>query len=558
MPRLSQFVIRLIVTLCLINSALAQDNRTANDQKKALTVTAYASGERVRFTAPSSAMQIRLEVYNSAGRKLLDNDVRGGNVFDWHLLDGQAEHVPDDSYLCVITVKTLSGRITQKLGTVLVEKHAASVQPTDPTQMTVQQSEVIGPVEENAPLTILEEDQKQTTTVIAHNGEDGQITRGRGALSFRLGDFFRGKDSEQMRLTAEGDLGIGVANPQAKLDVAGAIHASQGIIFPDGSIQFSAARKTLGEASLRDGQSKNKHGEGQEIRPETAGTGTTGQIPKWQDGPNGVLGDSVITELNGSIGINGPPNPIFKLDVNGHNRFRGSNVSFFLTGLKPGGNEWLFQTVDADGRLRVFDNTTGGERFTISQSGNVGIGELAPGFRLHVVNPSNFGLRVQTNAVGGSVASFGGFGDFQIDAVNVPGGRLNVKENGKIGIGTATPQDKLDVRGNIKLGTTGQLFAPGGEENLRIIRGSVDLNGNILAGSGFHVSHTVTGIYDIVIDTPFTGTPTVTGTANSPGPAQHISVVTVTVQSDSFGLYTMKEGDLLHSFSFQFIAIGPR
>jgi hypothetical protein len=73
--------------------------------------------------------------------------------------------------------------------------------------MTPQQSAAIGPMEADASLILLKEAEPQTTTVIAHNGEDGQITRGRGALLFRIGDFFSGKDTEQMRLTSEGTLG---------------------------------------------------------------------------------------------------------------------------------------------------------------------------------------------------------------------------------------------------------------------------------------------------------------------------------------------------------------
>src|SRR2546430_7272610 len=56
----------------------------------------------------------RSEIYNSTGRKLFDNEVHGGNVLDWHLQDGQAEPLPDDSYLCVVTVKSLSGRLDRK------------------------------------------------------------------------------------------------------------------------------------------------------------------------------------------------------------------------------------------------------------------------------------------------------------------------------------------------------------------------------------------------------------------------------------------------------------
>src|SRR5207247_1823201 len=79
-------------------------------------------------------------------------------------------------------------------------------------------------------------DEGQPVTVVANDGKDGQIVRERGALSFRLGDFFSGNDKEQMRLTEEGNLGIGTARPKAKLDVAGMIRAREGFAFWDGAI----------------------------------------------------------------------------------------------------------------------------------------------------------------------------------------------------------------------------------------------------------------------------------------------------------------------------------
>ena len=77
----------------------------------------------------------------------------------------------------------------------------------------------------------------------------------------------------------------------------------------------------------------------------------------------------------------------------------------------------------------------------------VGIGTTTPAARLHVNDPLNNGLRVQTNIAGGNVASFGGNGSFQIDSAGVAGGRLQVSENGNVGIGTNAPNTKLVVNG---------------------------------------------------------------------------------------------------------------
>src|SRR5712691_4624076 len=129
-----------LMLIISFQAALAQSEIAKTDNRDSLTITASASGERVRFTAPSSVVQIRLEVYSSTGTKLFDNEVRGGNVLDWHLQNGQAEPLADDSYLCVLTVKSLSGKLTQRIGSVTVEKNSASVQPVDTSQISAQQS----------------------------------------------------------------------------------------------------------------------------------------------------------------------------------------------------------------------------------------------------------------------------------------------------------------------------------------------------------------------------------------------------------------------------------
>jgi hypothetical protein len=551
-------------------------------------------------------VQIRLEVYNSTGKKLFDIEVRSGNVLDWHLQDGQAEALTDDAYLCVITVKSLSGKLTQRIGSVNIEKLSASVQPIDASQITSQQSQAIGPVEENASLTVLKEDDNNTTTIIAHDGQDGQITRGRGALSFRIGDFFSGKDSEQMRLTAEGNLGIGIAHPQARLDVDGLIRTTQGIIFPDGSIQTTAAiadssQQTPGvklqgqQGSVNQASSKaGKVGKGQkQVSPEfnvNEDLTVNGNIIFTPQ----ISRDITMQNNNGGLRFYGAPS-LTGSPAAAAIQFWGNNSGF------PG-QLYLDSGAHDSGAIILRTTGTGGsitERLRVTATGNVGIGTSAPNSKLTVWTPGASGIQEGiriNNPVGFSGVENGSSLVFSQDrstsenfvnatikggqeianssekgflafstkfGSNPPSEKMRITGDGNVGIGTISPQAKLDVRGeldvrgDVKLGGTGSLFAPGGEEKLRIIRGVIGESGDILEGAGFTVSHPQKGQYVISFQNFFAGVPAVMATANSNSEFLFVMTETGAVNLAILDVFSITNGGLSDA-RVHFIAIGPR
>ena len=88
-----------------------------------------------------------------------------------------------------------------------------------------------------------------------------------------------------------------------------------------------------------------------------------------------------------------------------------------------------------------------------TNTGYVGVGTSAPAARLHIADG---GLR------------HGGTGEISIDAIGIIGGRFKILDNGKVGIGTPSPEQKLDVRGNLVLesGGNAHLFTGTGASEL--------------------------------------------------------------------------------------------
>jgi hypothetical protein len=482
------FVSMLIAAL-LATTAFGQDSNSTQAQKSSLTITASASGERVRITAPASVVQMHIEVYSATGQRLFDNEVRGGNIFDWHLQDGQAQHLAPGSYVCVVTAKSVSGKLTQKIGTVEIGENSVSVRPADARQLSAQQTQTIGPMEEDSSWTIPASEEQQTATVIAHDGTDGQMIRGRGALSFRIGNFFSGIDTEQMRLTEAGNLGIGTSNPRATLDVAGTVRAQRFLV--------ARPKKTDSADTMTSGNAAQAPVAADSVQPLIAGTGTQDRIAKWTDN-SGTLGNSSITETGGFVGI-GTPSPTQALEVaNGRIVITGNQTVAAPAGLLEIGTTLTNNNNQASGiRMR---NTFNGNAtnqvaldvaptFAPSASISLARGFISAAFFapppgvtitdgyggnavtvysntggavtngtafalnspavLGTLKPTNqFGMRINNQGISGVANSYGLFVDTQSGSTN---SYSAIFAGGNVGIGTATPNSLLDVAGDINV-----------------------------------------------------------------------------------------------------------
>jgi hypothetical protein len=221
-------------------------------------------------------------------------------------------------------------------------------------------------------------------------------------------------------------------------------------------------------------------------QPYISGSGTTLAMTRWVDGPGGVVGDTQVTEVNGSVVVG---NSSFK----GNLQIYGNATSDVFAGMGPdliSGPGFNFGYAGASfGRSAGFFNvrpdasavapnpslrfmTANVQRMIITNTGKVGIGTLAPNHQVRIVggplwtssawqgaleldNAAAIAWRPLAGTGGKSVGiglNNGGLYFFRTlsepaDTTNPPDYQMFISDQGSVGIGTITPSSKLHVVG---------------------------------------------------------------------------------------------------------------
>jgi len=221
----------------------------------------------------------------------------------------------------------------------------------------------------------------------------------------------------------------------------------------------------------------------------------------------------------------------------------------------------------------------------VDNEGRIGIGTASPTHSVHIAKPEPTLALQDTDSSGLSGGQqlgyisyldsdnierawfgYGGTGDPDLSIINtrILGDIvLNPFGGGRVGIGTSSPLAALDVRGSIRLGSVGQHSAVAGEENLRIVKGTVSPLTDCTAtpttsGTGFTVSNLSCGEIHITFTPPFNGTPVVVASSNWDSTTGGKYVTCSNASSSGVSMKVFRSNGNNVRLAFEFMAVGPR
>jgi len=290
----------------------------------------------------------------------------------------------------------------------------------------------------------------------------------------------------RMTVLANGNVGIGTSSPSEKLHIYAGIgnpnimieSALSGMV-SSGAIHFKNADGLIG--GIGDVSSQRTHMSIWANGTNTVDFFTGGQnqssgIPRLRIDGNGNIGIGTTTP-NTLLTIRGSAANGINLDADASNATRSARLFFSNAGVGQSivmyndSGSLLFLNSGTPGagsgneraRLNANGFSVTGSITTSGATAFMGIGTTTPVFAVHAVGASSPSLVSEdtTNGVRTrmfSMDSEGAIGTFTVHDLRIQAGndtKMYVQTNGLVGIGTSTPFDRLQVFGDIRVGTTG-------------------------------------------------------------------------------------------------------
>ncbi len=234
------------------------------------------------------------------------------------------------------------------------------------------------------------------------------------AYALRLGT----GNTERMRVTAGGDVGIGTTTPAAKLHVDGTLIAT-------GISQLGSGGSNVLLTSSSAGN---------------VGIGISSPESKLHVGPSALLSGYTTTAT--TLAISDITNGAELI-------LRGQSPRIFFDSTSSGNAEMYLDGYQFD-ILSGRPDAPGSSRFYINASGNVGIGTTSPTYKLQVAGKSYLSGGIQLNS--GDEIDFGnsnqyitGVNDTSLTLATGGSATLTATHSGNVGIGTTSPPKNLTI-----------------------------------------------------------------------------------------------------------------
>jgi len=168
-------------------------------------------------------------------------------------------------------------------------------------------------------------------------------------------------------------------------------------------------------------------------------TGTEFQVTNTGVRIGNVIGDT--HNITGSVGISGSATFASTIASSGDITItKSSDASFIANNTSASGKSYRLVSKD-DGKFYI-QNTGVADLITITSSGNLGIGTSSPSELLHInSSAASAEIRLQTSAMSSYIRSESDNLNFYINN----GERMRIGSNGRVGIGTSSPNGTLEV-----------------------------------------------------------------------------------------------------------------